>query len=136
MIEFTAYFFAFWMVMLFFWLVAPKDSNLGKYCKNMCLNITQCFNTFTAGHPDQSFSGRCGYNGRHVIGAKKIWYYLASVVDWLFERIKGETDHCLNAIEHDRPINVKYSKGWKNLVFIFVIVGFVHVVAQILIPLY
>ena len=102
---FTVYFFAFLVVMLFSMIFYRKDSFVGRYSRNVMIGCTQFLNILTGGHPDQSFSGRSGYN-RATKGG--VWVYIADFIDQLFKLVAGEKDHCLNSVEHDRPKTVDY----------------------------
>lgn len=126
-----SYIIAFWIVVTLSAALAPVNSALGLYAKNLLMTATQFLNTLTGGHPDQSFSGRCGVNKQRNRG-KGPWAYIANAIDRLFLLLKDQTNHCFNAIEHDRPSSVNYPKSLVS-VFSFVCAAFaVHVLSMVI----
>ena len=68
------------------------------YLWNVAKALTQLFNALTGGNEDQSFSGRTGI----AFLLNKRWAKIVKpLIDWVFNKIKGEKDHCENSIEWD-----------------------------------
>lgn len=107
------YIIAFWITVAASAAVTPSNSALGTYSRNLLITATQTLNALTGGHPDQSFSGRCGVNRKRHGG---IWILFAAVIDKVFWFMREERDHCLNAIEHDRPASANYRHDFTSIV--------------------
>ena len=122
------YIIAFWVVVIASAAYMPSNSALGLYSRNLLMTATQFLNTLTGGHPDQSFSGRCGVNRRKHRN-QGVWALLADGIDRLFLMLRDEQDHCNNAIEHDRPSAVNYPNSWQGWVSIAGALFAVHVIA-------
>ena len=72
------------------------------YFWNLLVWATQTLNVFTGGNPDQSFSGRTGI----AFLLDKRWGKLVMpIIDWVFKKINGKDNHCIDAIEWDRVKN-------------------------------
>lgn len=69
-----------------------------RYFWNILIGTTQYLNVLTGGEPDQSFSGRTGI--AFLLG-KKWAIPVRKIIDFIFFRIRKETNHCINAIEWD-----------------------------------
>jgi hypothetical protein len=69
------------------------------YFWNILVWGTQSLNVVTGGDPDQTFSGRTGI--MFLLG-KRWAKTIMPVIDWIFNKITGEEDHCINSIEWDR----------------------------------
>jgi hypothetical protein len=123
-----SYIIAFWIVVIASAAFTPANSALGLYSRHLLMTATQFLNTLTGGHPDQSFSGRCGVNRRKHRN-QGVWALLADTIDRLFLMLRDEHDHCNNAIEHDRPSTVNYPSGWAGWVSIAGALFAVHVIA-------
>jgi hypothetical protein len=74
-------------------------SSIKEYFWNILVWATQTLNVFTGGNPDQPFSGRTGI--AFLLG-KRWGKILMPLIDWVFEKINGKPNHCINSIEWDR----------------------------------
>lgn len=126
-----SYIIAFWIVVIFSAFSTPRTSALGLYARNLLVTATQFLNTLTGGHPDQSFSGRCGVNRRKHKN-KGVWAFLADSIDKLFLLLTDQKDHCYKAIEHDRPSSVNYPKSWTNIIALGGALFAVHVLSVLI----
>lgn len=126
-----SYIIAFWIVVTLSAALAPVNSALGLYAKNLLMTATQFLNTLTGGHPDQSFSGRCGVNKRKHKNTG-IWAFLADSIDKLFLLLTDQQDHCYKSIEHDRPSSVNYPRSWTNIIALGGALFAVHVISALI----
>lgn len=76
-----------------------------QYAFNLALTFDQAVNVILLGDPDDSISGRCG---RALLSGKPKWWVkpLSMHVDWMFDFIFNEKNHCLNSVEEGE----KYEK--------------------------
>lgn len=67
---------------------------------NLGLGVDQLANVLLLGDPDESLSGRLG---RAELSGKPKWWVrpLARANDWLWYTLRGEENHCANAVEHE-----------------------------------
>lgn len=97
-----------------------QGDGVAKYARYVVYATSQFFNVLAGGHPDQSFSGRCG-----ILREQGNWLFthIADFIDCLFELI-GEEDHCRRAIEWDRPALAGHKMSVKNAAMFLVFLGF------------
>ena len=69
-----------------------------RYLLNLLIAIDQGGNAFFGGNPDETISSRVG---RAALRRNTFGMIAARVIDWLFENLTGERDHCANSIEWD-----------------------------------
>lgn len=97
-----------------------RGDGVAKYARYVMYATSQFFNVLAGGHPDQSFSGRCG-----ILREQGNWLFtqIADFLDCVFEMM-GEEDHCRRAIEWDRPALADHEVSVKTLVMFLVFLTF------------
>lgn len=105
-----------------------EGQGVGRYAQSVMLGLTQLFNILTGGHPDQSFSGRCGILREQ---GSRFFTIIANLLDAIF-KLRGEEDHCRRAIEYDRPALVNYERSIKTLIQYVIMLLFVYAIGYLL----
>jgi hypothetical protein len=72
--------------------------NVQPYALNLWIAQDQDVNTLFGGNPDITISSRVGFMAKQ---GSKTARAMEVVINWLFEKAIGQSDHCRKNIEHD-----------------------------------
>lgn len=92
--------------------VQKRNIPFKEYFVNNLLTQDQTVNAILLGNVDHSLSGRIGYL---ALKGDEVAYYMSVVVDYIFIKLTGEEDHCLNSVEQ----NVVKGKNYVAQPFLF-----------------
>jgi len=86
------------VIMLPLQLPATLFATKSRYTWALWIGQDQLVNAILGGNPDVTISSRVGY---HATRGSKTALAMEFVIDWLFEKIANEKNHCRTHIEHD-----------------------------------